>query len=208
MTAAGPAPLVVGLVGRIGSGKSTVAGALADRGATVLDADALAHEVLGEPDVCGAIAARFGAGIVREGRVDRQALAAAVFGADRAALEDLESLVHPRVRTRIVAALTRLLSGPGRPDGRRPVVVLDVPLLMQAGWDTLCDRFVLVSCDERVRQGRLAERGWSPAHRVARDAAWERGYRPPPPEKTLRVDAGGDAAYIHEQIGSLWPLLA
>jgi dephospho-CoA kinase len=82
--------------------------------------------------------------------------------------------------------------------------VLDVPLLVQSGWDERCDRIVLVECDEQVRRARMAARGWTTEHQAERDAAWARGYRPPPPWKTTPVDASGDAAYIHEQIDGLW----
>lgn len=210
MTAATPGLVVVGIVGRIAAGKSTVARALAAHGADVIDADALAHEALDEPAVRAAIGRRFGAGVLRDdGRVDRAALAGIVFGADEAAaaaLRDLEALVHPRVRARIEATLGRLR---GAAAGGSPrVVVLDVPLLMQAGWDALCDRLLLVACDEEVRRRRLAARGWSEAHRDRRDTAWERAYRPPPPGKTSVVDASGDVAYIHEQIGRWWHTLA
>jgi dephospho-CoA kinase len=208
MTASLPSTRVIGLVGRIGAGKSTVARALAAHGAEVIDADAIAHAVLDEPAVRAAVAGLFGTGVVRaDGSVDRRALAAVVFGPGAAAtagLETLEAIVHPRVRMRIEAALA------GPPDtaaGDRRIVVLDVPLLMQAGWDDLCDRLILVDCDESVRRSRLEGRGWSDAHRALRDAAWERRYRPPPAAKTSRVDASRDAAYIREQIATLWPTL-
>lgn len=209
MTAAAPGIVVVGIVGRIAAGKSTVARALAARGADVIDADALAHAALDEPAVRAAVGRRFGAGVLRDdGRVDRTALAAIVFGADdaaAAALRDLEALVHPRVRARIEAALERL-RGAAADAGPR-VVVLDVPLLMQAGWDELCDRLLLVACDEEVRRQRLAARGWPAEHRDRRDAAWARAYRPPPPRKTTVVDASGDVAYIRSQIDRWWRTL-
>jgi dephospho-CoA kinase len=211
MTDAASGIVVVGLVGRIAAGKSTVARALAARGADVVDADALAHEALDEPAVRAAIGRRFGAAVVRDdGRVDRAALAAIVFGADAAAaaaLRDLEALVHPRVRARIEAALARFPGAPRRDDGGRRVVVLDVPLLMQSGWDELCERLLLVACDEEVRRRRLADRGWTADHRDRRDAAWARAYRPPPPRKTAIVDASGDVAYIQAQIDRWWRAL-
>lgn len=208
MTVSLPRTRVIGIVGRIGAGKSTVARALAAHGAEVIDADAMAHAVLDEPATRAAVVDRFGTGVARaDGSVDRRALAAVVFGpgaSSAAALEALESLVHPRVRVRIEAALA------GPPDtaaGDRRVVVLDVPLLMQARWDDLCDRLILVDCDESVRRSRLEGRGWSDVHRARRDAAWERKYRPPPAAKTSRVDASRDAAYIRDQIATLWPTL-
>jgi dephospho-CoA kinase len=209
MTAVAPGIVVVGLVGRIASGKSTVARALAARGAEVIDADALAHEALDEPAVRAAVGRRFGAGVLRDdGRVNRAALAAVVFGGDAAAvaaLRDLEALVHPRVRARIEAALERFRRA--ATGGGPRVVVLDVPLLMQAGWDELCDRLLLVACDEEVRRRRLAARGWTAEHRDRRDAAWARAFRPPPPRKTTVVDASGAVAYSLGQIDRWWQTL-
>lgn len=193
--------IVIGLVGRIGAGKSTVARALAEGGAAVLDADRIAHEVLATPEAVAEVVGRFGVGVLDEaGRVRRAALAGLVFGptpAHDAALRDLEAIVHPRVRRRLEARLTALAAAGTR------VAVLDVPLLMQAGWDGLCDRLVVVSCDEEERRRRLDARGWPAAERAARERAWERGYRPPPPEKTSVVDASGDEAYTHAQAGRL-----
>jgi dephospho-CoA kinase len=193
--------IVIGLVGRIGAGKSTVAKAFAATGAEVIDADEKAHEVLAEPEVIEAIAARFGAGAIdAEGRVRRPVLAEAVFGPSpehEQALADLERIVHPRVRQRIEARLAALaaepLSGPR-------LVVLDVPLLVQTGWDLRCDRLVLVECAEPERQRRLVARGWPAHQRAARERAWERGWRSPPAAKTRVVDTSGDSAYTQDQV--------
>jgi dephospho-CoA kinase len=200
--------IVVGLVGRIGAGKSTVARRFAEHGAEVIDADALAHAVLAEPDVVREVVARFGADVVDDaGRVRRGALAAAVFGdgpEQMAALRALEAIVHPRVRRRIRAALDAVAAAPTS-KGRPHVVVLDVPLLVQAGWDDLCDRLVVVQCDEAVRRARLVARGWSDAQIAARDRAWERGGVPVVSgPKSRSVDAGADPAYTGVQVDRVW----
>lgn len=200
--------IVIGLVGRIGAGKSTVARMFAALGAEVVDADAVAHEVLDEPEVRAAVVARFGAEVVDPaGRVSRAAVATRVFGPtpDHAtALADLEAIVHPPVRTRIAARLAALRSAEDA-DGRRRVAVLDVPLLVQSGWDAECDRLVVVECAERVRRSRLAARGWRPEQIASRDRAWERaGSRPLPPGKTSTVDASGDPAYTLQEVERIW----
>lgn len=200
--------IVIGLVGRIGAGKSTVARMFAAEGAAVFDADALAHEALAAPEVKAAVVDRFGPEVLdAAGGVSRAALAERVFGpapGHAAALADLEAVVHPEVRRRIAAGLAALRAAEAA-DGRRRVAVLDVPLLVQAGWDAACDRLVVVECEERVRQARLAARGWSPAQIVARDRAWDRGGGlPPPVEKTDAVDASADLAYTRFQVGRIW----
>ncbi len=200
--------IIVGLVGKIAAGKSTVARALGTLGAEVIDADRIAHEVLGDQEIVRLITKRFGAeAIDPKGQVRRPALAEAVFGPTAehdAALADLEALVHPRVRQRIERQIAEVA---GMPDGAGKVVVLDVPLLMQVGLDARCDRIVLVECDETERQRRLDARGWPAAQRAARERAWERRYRPPPQEKTWLVDATDDPAYTRAKVGRFWDSL-
>lgn len=201
--------IVIGLIGRIAAGKSTVARMFAEHGAEVIDADALARAAFDEPAVRRAVVERFGTAVVADdGSLRRDILAERVFGpADDhvAALEDLEAIVHPVVRRRIDARL-EVIRG-GEISGAEPaVVVLDVPLLVQAGWASRCDVLVRVVCDETVRAGRLAERNLSAQERRDRDAAWSRRFREAdvPPEKTITVDAAGDLAYTRSQVNRVW----
>jgi len=204
--------ITIGLIGRIGAGKSTVARRFGERGACVIDADALAHDVLAEPEVQAEVAARFGPGVLSAaGGVDRKRLAEAVFGptpAHAAALDALEAIVHPRVHRRIEAALAaarEVAEAAGRPDD---MVVLDVPLLVRAGWDRACDHLVVVECEDAVRRERLARRGVSPEQQAAREAAWEARGRGASPEtirsgrpgRTFAVDTSEDLAYTHVQV--------
>ena len=201
--------IVVGLVGRMAAGKSTVARMFAALGAHVVDADAIAHEVLDDEDVRRAVADRFGAGVLAaDGRVDRRSLGAIVFGGDERAalaLADLEALVHPRVRERMQAALAAHRRAEAAGGGPR-VVVLDVPLLVQAGWADACDRIVVVECAEPVRRARLEARGLDAAQQAARDRAWDRGGDPrtAAPRKTSVVDASRDESYTLTQVDRIW----
>jgi len=200
---------IIGLIGRIGAGKSTVARRFAEHGAHVIDADRIAHEVLEEGDVVRQIADRFGAGVLdAEGRIRRRVIADRVFGPtpDHAlALQWLEALVHPRVRSRINAELVSLGGREGA-HGGEAVVVLDVPLLVQAGWADRCDRLVVVACPEEIRRQRLAARHWDPTELEAREAAWSRKYTAEglPSEKMATVDASGDLAYTLAQVDRIW----
>lgn len=200
--------IVIGIVGRIAAGKSTVARLLADRGAEVLDADQIAHAVLDEPEVRRRIAGEFGSNLLDANtRVHRSVLADLVFGpteSHQAALDTLESIVHPQVRQRIEARLAAIRDAE---EGGDAVVVLDVPLLIQAGWDDLCDRLLLVECEEQERQRRLAARGWSVQQQAARERAWNRHYSPPAPEKMDCVDASAGEAYTRGQVGRFWNTL-
>jgi len=200
---------IIGLIGRIGSGKSTVAQRFAAHGAHVIDADRIAHEVLEEGDVVRQIVDRFGVDVLdADGRIRRRAVADRVFGPtpDHAlALEWLEAIVRPRVRSRIEARLATLRAREHEHDGDT-VVVLDVPLLVQAGWADRCDRLVEVSCSEEIRRQRMAARHWDLAEREAREAAWNRKYAAVglPSEKISTVDASGDLAYTSAQVDRIW----
>lgn len=169
--------ILVGLAGQIGVGKSTVAARLAEHGAHVIDADRLAHGVLEIATVRTEIIHRFGDDILdAEGRVHRPSLAARVFGPTAehtAALDALEEIVHPVVRSRIEAEIDRRQRDAGD-QAENLVIILDVPLLVQSGWAERCDRIIEVRCDDDVRKNRLQARGWSLESISWRDAAWLR----------------------------------
>lgn len=147
---------VIGLLGGVGSGKSTVADELARLGCVVVDADAIGHDVLCEPEVREDIGRRWGEGVMTsEGRVDRAALGRAVF-ADESQIQELNRLLHPRIRARAEKQIDRALG-----DTATPAVVLDAPVLLEAGWDDLCTACVFVDSPEQQRRRRVAEsRGW------------------------------------------------
>ena len=157
----------IGLTGPIGCGKSTVAGWLGERaGVVVIDADRVAREVLepGEPAL-DAVVARFGSGLVGpDGSLDRPALGRIVF-ADPAALRDLEAIVHPAVRPRILDATARAAA-----EGAAAVVIEAIKLV-EGGLAALCDEVWLVTCDPAVQLGRVVARGSEPADADRRIAA-------------------------------------
>ena len=154
---------VIGLTGGVASGKSTVAGLLAERDCAAIDADAVGHEVLDLPEVQQKLVHRFGPGVVVDhgpgsptgARVDRRALAAIVFP-DQDARRDLEAIVHPLMRARFLTSIDRALQ-----TGRGPVI-LDAAILLEAGWQDLCDIVVFVDSPRSERLRRAANhRGWS-----------------------------------------------
>jgi dephospho-CoA kinase len=152
------APFVIGLTGPIGCGKSTVGHMLAELGGAFIDADVLARAVTapGQPAL-RAIAERFGAGVLESsGALDRTALAGIVFD-DPAALADLESIVHPGVRTLVEERLERA----GR-DGD-PFVVVEAIKLIEGGLADRCDEVWLIECPADVQRDRLAGRNVAPA---------------------------------------------
>ena len=140
---------VLGLTGSIGMGKSTTARFFAEAGVPVHDADATVHRLY-EGEAAPAIEAAF-PGTTASGKVDREKLAARVLG-DKAALRQLEAVVHPLVR----AAETRFLAEAERAGA--PVVVLDIPLLLETGGQERVDAVVTVSAPAAVQRARLLER--------------------------------------------------
>jgi dephospho-CoA kinase len=145
----------IGLTGPIGCGKSTVARWLAARpGVAVVDADAEARLVLapGTPEVA-AVYARFGEDLRGPGdELDRAALGRIVFE-DAAALRDLEAIVHPAVRPRILDAIRRAEAAGAR------AVVIEAIKLVEGGLAELCDEVWLVTCDPATQLERLRGRG-------------------------------------------------
>lgn len=157
---------ILGLLGPVAAGKSFVARRIAALApGEVIDADALAHEALDAAARDGRLAAALGPSAVGpDGRADRAALGVRV-AADPQVLRTLEGLTHPIVQARILEAVARHRSGEGP-----AVLVLDVPLLLEAGLDRACDELWLVEADEAVRRERARRRGLS-AEELTR---WER----------------------------------
>jgi dephospho-CoA kinase len=177
----------IGLTGPIACGKSTVAGWLAERaGVLVVDADRVARDVLdpGEPG-SAAVVQRFGRTLLREdGSLDRVALGRIVF-ADPAALRDLEAIVHPAVRPRILSAIAAAEAAGA------PAVVVEAIKLVEGGLAELCDEVWLVTCDPAVQLTRLIERGSAPDdadQRIAAQAGLTERIRP---AATLVLETSG-----------------
>jgi dephospho-CoA kinase len=190
--------LLVGLTGGIGSGKSTVARMLEERGAVVFDADLLAREAV-EPGTQGhtAVIERFGADVLAPGgELDREALASIVF-ADPSARRDLEQIVHPEVR-RLFAEGSEAYRDTDR------IVVFSAPLLVESGMHTAFEILVVVSATVATQIERLMrQRGMSEAAIRARIEA-----QAPLEDKAavadFLVDNEGTLAELESQVERLW----
>lgn len=146
--------LVLGITGGVGSGKSTAAKLLVDRGARLLDADAIVHDLYREGELPRRIAERFGEDALRsDGSVDRRRLGAIVFG-DPTRRGELEAIVHPAVRARVAESLEEW-----RREGFRGVAVVDAALLVEAVPAYPLDALVVVVAPEDLRLARLEARG-------------------------------------------------
>jgi dephospho-CoA kinase len=192
--------LRVGLTGGIGSGKSEVSRRLASYGAVVVDADAIAREVVkpGTPGLADVVAA-FGPGVLRaDGSLDRGAVARLVF-ADAGLRARLNAIVHPLVGERM-AELERAV-----PDGA--IVVFDVPLIAENGLAGGFDLVVVVDAPQHTQLDRLVRlRGMTKEQAVARIAAQaSRDQRLAiVGDGDIVVDNSGSLAELDRQVGDLW----
>ncbi len=144
----------IGILGGVGCGKSTVADCFARLGCAVIDADGLAHEVLRDREVAGAVIERFGLNVLGAGgAVDRAALGRRVFGCPED-LAFLNGVIHPRVLARCEALMEHYQG-----DSGVAAIVLDMPLLVEVGWEKRCDFLVFVDCEEAKRAERVAKNG-------------------------------------------------
>lgn len=198
-------PLRLGLTGGIGSGKTLVARLLRDLGAAVVDADAIAREVVapGLPAYTGIVRA-FGPGVLRaDGTIDRAALGARIF-ADAEARRTLNALTHPHIRRRMGEEGARLSTMPAV-----DVVVFDIPLLLETtdGRDLDLDGIVVVDAAEGVRAARLVARDG-----LTEDEARHRlGAQIPLAQKVARadwvIDNNGSPEQTRQQVEALWKTL-
>jgi dephospho-CoA kinase len=190
--------LLVGLTGGIGSGKSTIARLLEERGAVVFDADVLAREAVA-PGTPGheAVVERFGASVLAPGgELDRDALAAIVF-ADPAARRDLEAIVHPEVRRLFAEGCDAYRDSDS-------VIVFSAPLLVETGMHSAFDVLIVVSAPVEAQIERLLrDRGMSEEQARARIDA-----QAPLEEKAavadVLVDNDGPLEELDGQVDRIW----
>ena len=160
----------IGLVGGVASGKSLVAKMLVEFGAGLLDADRTGHAVLAEdPAVQRELRKRWGDAVfAADGSVDRSAIARRVFASGGTAELDrrfLEELLHKRIRRRLLQKKDQFAA-----EGR-PAVVLDAPVLLEAGWGPMCDILLMLEVPREIRLERARQRGWTEAEFDRREAA-------------------------------------
>lgn len=187
----------IGLTGGIGAGKTAVARRFAELGALVVDADALAREVVaaGTPGLA-AVVAEFGPGVLRpDGELDRPALGRLVFG-DEERLGRLNAIVHPLVRGRAAELVAAAPAG--------TVVVQDVPLLVETGQADRFDLVVVVEAPADLRIGRLVrDRGMTAEEARSRMAAQATDEQRRAVADVVLVNAG-DLDSLRAEVDRVW----
>ena len=145
---------IIGILGGVGSGKSTVAAEFGKLGCAVIDADHIGHELLLRSDVRERVAGVFGRGVIRpSGEVDRTVLGRVVFE-NPGKLKELTDILHPLILVRA----EELIEEYNRDEGIL-AIILDFPLLVEVGWGKKCDSLVFVGCNEEKREQRVQNRG-------------------------------------------------
>jgi dephospho-CoA kinase len=143
--------LIVALTGGIGAGKSLAAQYFSDLGARVVDADQLARVAIERgSEGFDEVILRFGEEIMRDGDIDRKALAEIIFSDDQAK-EDLEEIIHPRVRELFAEVVSDLQPG--------EVLIYEIPLLVESGSAKNFDLVITIEADLEARKERLRKRG-------------------------------------------------
>ncbi len=183
-----------GLIGGIGSGKSTVASMFQDFSqdfgqdfeAAVINADRIGHQILQTPAIITTLVGRWGDSILDENsQISRTALANIVFPNPMATnqmekhteREFLNSLLHPRIQREIEVVLREFERQ------KKALIMLDAPLLLEVGWEKLASQIVFIDAPQWIRLKRILSRGWSEAEFLSREAAqW------PLEEKRRRAD--------------------
>jgi dephospho-CoA kinase len=188
--------LRIGLTGGIGSGKSTVAGRLAEHGAVVIDADKIAREVV-EPGTDGLaeVRAAFGDDVISDGALDRAKLAAKVF-TDETARATLNGIVHPRIRTRTTELMV------AAPDDA--IVVHDVPLLVEAHLGAAYHLVLVVDAPEDVRVHRVVHNRGMPEEDARARIRAQAGEADRRAAADVWLDNSGTPDEVLAEVDALW----
>ena len=141
--------LVAGLTGGLGTGKSTAASMFAARGAVVIDADAVTRRLLGPNGKCFKKVAKIFPDAILKSRLNRQALASIVFP-DSHTLKKLTDILYPQALKEVQEKISQ--------NRNKPLIILDVPLLFESGWEKIVDATIVVRASRRQQMQRLKGR--------------------------------------------------
>ena len=188
---------ILGIIGGIGSGKSTAATLFQQSGAAVICADDIGHQVLLLPNVKNAVQERWGAAVFgKDGEIDRRKLAACVF-ADKKELAYLQSLTHPLITAEVHRQQQKYERN------GVPLCLLDAPLLLETGWDHLVDMIIFIEAPAAIRWHRVKSRGWSETEWKQREAA-QFSVEEKKRRANVILDNSGDTEHLRTQIAALF----
>jgi dephospho-CoA kinase len=195
---------IIGITGGVASGKSLVTKQLATLGAGVLDADRAGHEALRLPHVEAAARRRWGDAIFGpDGQIDRAKLARIVFGREPQAGQErnyLEQLSHPEIG-KLLRRQAEALETAGI-----EFAVLDAALLLEAGWDGMCEKTIFVDSPRETRLARAMARGWTAEDFAAREGVQDSLDRKRPRADVI-IDNSGSAERTQAQVEQFYASL-
>jgi dephospho-CoA kinase len=184
---------LLGIIGGIGSGKSTASTLFQQCGTAVISADDIGHQVLLLSDVKQTVRERWGKNVFgNDGEIDRRLLAAVVF-ADEKELAFLKALTHPLIADGVNRQ---------REEHERcgvPLCLLDAPLLLESGWDHMVDQIIFVSAPAEERWYRVKRRGWSETEWQQRESA-QLSVEEKVRRADIVLDNSGDTEHLQTQV--------
>ena len=198
---------VIGLVGGIASGKTTVASVLEGLGAFVINADKLGHEAYRPGEQCyEKLIAEFGAEILKDDRertIDRKALGDKVFGPkNKSRMETLTGIVWPEIRVKIEQQVEAVRRGDRGP--LPPCVVVEAAIMIEAGWCDMMDEVWTVAIDGRVALERLMARNHFTEEEASRRMATQKDDEFRARHATVVLTNSGDRRELVRQIDAMW----
>ncbi|MDD5011566.1 MAG: dephospho-CoA kinase [Phycisphaerae bacterium] len=193
---------IIGILGGIASGKSTLAKELENQGCAVIDADAIAKQLLQTDDVKKQIRDRFGGGVFdTAGQVDKAKLAEMVF-TGTASVEAINAIVHPKVLKRTEELIAQYQNDPAV-----KAVVLDIPLLLETGWEKRCDKLIFVDCSRPARLERASKKGVFDENQLKKRENFQISLDKKQKIAHYIVDNNKDLSELTKQIGEIFPAL-
>jgi len=183
--------VVIGVTGKFGSGKSTVAKILEKRGAKVIKVDEIGHEVLEDEEVKRKLLRVFGGEIFENGRVNRKILGNIVFSSEER-LRELERILHPRMVEKVRELIEKL----------EGIVVLEAAILKRMKLDSLCDYIITVVADEEKIFERMKKKGFSDDE-IRRRLSLQEDVKP----MGIVVTNNGTLEELEEKVSMVWGLM-
>jgi dephospho-CoA kinase len=191
--------LIVGITGSLGTGKTTVARFFKKRGAEVFDADVIAHQLISRRGACfNRIVHYFGRGILTNRNIDRKKLARLVFS-NPEKLKKLCGMIHPVVTQEIKKKIVKL-----KLEKKNRIVIIDAPLLIEAGLDGLADILIVVKANREKQIRRIMKRmGIAPREALKRITA-QMGIKEKIKRADVVIDNRGSLKETEQQVGKIW----
>jgi len=183
--------VIIGVTGKFGSGKSTVAKILEKKGAKVINVDEIGHEVLKDEDVKEKLLKTFGEDIFENGEVNRKTLARIVFSS-KERLKELEKILHPKMIEKIKEIVKKY-------DG---IVVLEAAILKRMGLDSLCDHVITVVTDEEKIFERMRKKGFSDDE-IEKRLSFQEDVKP----IGIILINNGSLEELEEKVSMVWSLM-